>query len=266
MNRHRQAVLIAGCILTFASAGPVVAAPPSNDDISAPTAIILPSTTSQSTVDATLGPTDPTECPSGGHSVWFSYTAETDGQLRATTFGSDYDTVLFVGTSDGAGGLAVLGCNDDTAGLQSAVRFDAVAGTTYLLMVGSFLDSAGGELIVDLSVAPPVPSVDLVVDPVGSFDPYGVATIRGTVTCSEGTVLSELDVELTQRVGRVLIRGFSGAKGSECGSTPTPWEARVTSEDGKFLGGQAQVRVFAFACNDLECTEAMTSLSVHLRR
>jgi hypothetical protein len=266
MNWHRKQALIAGCILTFALAGPVAAAPPLNDDISAPTAISLPSTTAQSTVEATLGPTDPTECPSGGHSVWFSYTAEADGQLRATTFGSDYDTVLFVGTADGAGGLAVLGCNDDAAGLQSAVRFDAVGGTTYLLMVGSFLDSAGGELVLDLSVAPPAPSVDLVVEPVGSFDPYGVATIRGTVTCSQGTALSALDVELTQRVGRVVIRGFSGAKGSECGPTSTPWEARVTSEDGKFLGGQAQVTVFAFACNDLECTETMTTLAARLRR
>jgi hypothetical protein len=266
MNRHRQAALIVGCILSFALAGPVSAAPPPNDDISAPTAISLPSSTAQSTVEATLGPTDPTECPSGGHSVWFSYTADADGQLRATTFGSDYDTILFVGTPDGAGGLAVLGCNDDAVDLQSAVRFDAVAGTTYLLMVGSFLDSAGGELVLDLSVAPPAPSIDLVVDPIGSFDPYGVATIRGTVTCSEGTVLSELDVELTQRVGRVLVRGFAGAKGSECGPTPTPWEAMVTSEDGKFLGGQAQVKIFAFACNDLECTETLTSLAVRLRR
>jgi len=266
MNRRRVASVIGAGVLILGLTRGAAAATPSNDDISTPTPILLPSTTYQSTVEATAGPTDPTDCAAGGHSVWFSHTATADGRLLATTFGSDYDTVLIVGTADGSGGITVLDCNDDAFDLQSAVRFDAVAGTTYLLMVGSFSESSGGELVMNLSVAPPAPSVDITVDSTGSFTPYGIATLRGTVTCGGGAQLATLEASLAQTVGRVVIRGFGGTKGSECGPSPTPWELTIQSDDGKFLGGPAEAHVFVFACNDLECVESAVQQSVRLRR
>ena len=99
MTRLPLGAIVGAHHLTLALVGPVAAAAPSNDDIATPTAITLPSTTAQSTVEATSGPTDPADCGAGGPTVWFSYTAAVDGQLQIQTFGSDFDTVLVLGTS-----------------------------------------------------------------------------------------------------------------------------------------------------------------------
>ena len=57
--------------------------------------------------------------------------------IEANTFGSNYDTTLSVYTGS-RGSLMQLACNDDSGSLQSRIRFDAVAGTTYYFMVSSF--------------------------------------------------------------------------------------------------------------------------------
>jgi hypothetical protein len=243
----------------------VAAAAPSNDDIGTPTAITLPSTTTQSTVEATTGPTDPTDCAAGGPTVWFSYTAEADGRLQVQTFGSDFDTVVVLGTPDGAGGMVVLDCNDDAGSLQSAVRFDATAGTTYLVMVGSFGGGDGGSLVLNLDVAPPPPFIDLTIDPAATFTPAGLATISGTIACSTGLQLFELTVALEQRVGRVTITGFGFAEGVTCGPTATPWSLSISGENGKFLGGRATATAFAFGCQ-VDCANTSAEAELRLRR
>jgi hypothetical protein len=126
--------------------------------------------------------------------------------------------------------------------VQSNLNFDAVAGTTYYFMVGSCCGSDGGNLVfrVDVSV-----NLGLTIDPAGSVDAKtGVATIRGTVTCSE-PVSGTLDGGVQQRVGRALLNGgfFTGF---ECDGV-TPWEVQVSAFDGLFVAGRAQVSVRAFA-------------------
>jgi hypothetical protein len=265
MIRRRLGAIIGALTITLTLVGPVAAAAPSNDDIGAPTAIALPSTTSQSTVEGTAGSTDPSDCGAGGPTVWFSYLATTDGALQLQTFGSDYDTVLVLGISDDAGGIIVLACNDDAGGLQSAVRFAADAGATYLVMVGSFGGGDGGSLVLNLEVAPPPPFIDLTIDPAATFTPAGTATVRGTIACTADLQLFDLTVVLEQRVGRVVISGFGFAEGATCGPTPTPWTLLVSGDNGKFLGGRATARGFAFGC-DFECTEASAAAEVRLRR
>jgi hypothetical protein len=196
MIGHRIRACAAALLLTLSLAAPVHAAAPSNDDIASPVAITLPSTTTQSTVEATPGATDPNRCSASGHSVWFAYTAAADGRAQATTFGSDFDTVLYVGTDDGAGGVELIACNDDGFDLQSVVRFDAVAGRTYLLMVGSFGGSPGGNLVLNLNLAPPPLVVEVTVDD-GTFAPRGEATITGTIRCSGGARV-QVDLLLSQ--------------------------------------------------------------------
>ena len=135
-RRRAGAAAIAIALALVGPAVPVLAAPPSNDDIGSPTIVTVSDTVMQSTVEATTGPTD-VNCFDDGFTVWFELAATETVRLEANTFGSDFDTTLAVGTSDGAGGINLIACDDDTQSLQSRVRWDAVEGTTYLFQVGS---------------------------------------------------------------------------------------------------------------------------------
>jgi PKD repeat protein len=75
----------------------------------------------------------------GGHSTWFRWTATGTGPARIDTCRAGFDTLLAVYTS-GYGGLQEVASNDNAAscgpnGTASVVRFDAVAGTSYLIAV-----------------------------------------------------------------------------------------------------------------------------------
>jgi hypothetical protein len=202
-------------------------------------------------------------------SVWYSYTASATGPLLATTFGSDYDTSLYVGTADGDGGLAVIGCSDDTRSQQSAVRFDAVAGETYLFAASAspFGGATGGSLTFNLEVGPPAQSVELHVETVGSFTGYGTALIRGTVSCAAPATLGSIViVELLQRVGNRDLPGNAFLDLEGCPAEDVPFEAVVWSPYGKYRGGQTTAQVIYAACSDIECGSETVDLRVNLRR
>src|SRR5205823_8881895 len=112
----------------------VIPPPPPNDDFNNATVVpSIPFTISQDVTHATVAPDDPF-CVTRNQTVWFAFTPSQNMRIEANTFGSNYDTTLSVyrGTR---GALTPIGCNDDSNGtLQSRVRFDAVAGTTYFFM------------------------------------------------------------------------------------------------------------------------------------
>ena len=175
---------------------------------------------------------------------------------------------MYVGTANGSGGLAVVGCNDDANNLQSAVGWNGVAGTTYLIMAGTCCGSGptggGGTLVLHLDVAPPRARDRSHRLRHRSFSRYGVATIRGTITCQNTDGQLGLDAFLTQPVGKRSING--GAFGElTCSSTPTAWSIEIAGEDGKFLGGKATVDLFAQACGPKECSSDFETKSVSLR-
>ncbi len=253
----------------------VQATAPANDDIASPTIVgSLPFNDSLDTTGATNGATDPGYCfepeigPDPG-SVWYAFTPAVSGPLLATTFGSDYDTTLYVGTSDGAGGISVLGCSDDTRSHESAVRFDATAGETYLFVASAspFGGAAGGNLVFNLDVGPPAQTVELHVDPTGSFDGYGVATIRGSVSCAAPAPLGAVVVvEFMQRVGNRELPGIAFLDIEGCPADDIPFEAHITSPYGKYRGGHAIAQVIFAACSDFECGNETVDLGVRLRR
>ena len=80
-----------------------------------------------------------------GHTVWYRIVG-TGGPVTVDTAGSDYDTVIAVYTSDGAGGFTPVpgACVDDVAlqpigrSLQASVTWDTVAGTVYYVQIGGF--------------------------------------------------------------------------------------------------------------------------------
>jgi hypothetical protein len=254
----------------------VLAAPPSNDDITSPTVVgPLPYADGPyDTTEATTGATDPGFCfdpegPPDQATVWYSFTPAVSDTYRADTFGSDYDTTAYVGTPDGAGGIDVIACNDDVRGeLQAAVRWDATAGTTYLIMVGTCCGGGvpgqaggGGSLQFHVDVAPPAPTIDIELDPTGGFTQDGAAIISGTLACSPGVEFVQISVDVTQRVGRFTITGFGGDFFFGC---PSTWTVTVESDQGLFRGGRVEVNALAFGCDAIDCAEDFASATVRL--
>lgn len=155
-RRNRSAAFVAiltalgSWLLGMPTAAAVV---PGNDDIANATVITaLPFTDSLDTTDATTAPDDP-QCEGNAHTVWYSFTPATDVSIAPNTFGSDYDTTLSAYTGS-PGALTQIACNDDFLGLQSRIRFDAAGGTTYFIMVGSFDETDGGDLVLSVGVTP----------------------------------------------------------------------------------------------------------------
>jgi hypothetical protein len=240
-----------------------IAVVPPNDDFASATTVTepLPFTDTVDTTDATTDVTDPEpSCVGTSHTVWYVFTPSATTFVQVDTIGSDYDTTLSAWTGT-EGNLSEVACNDDFFGLQSQVLFEAEAGTTYYIMAGSFLDSPGGSLTLNVDVAPPPVLLDaLTIDPVGRVRPrIGEATITGSVTCpaAEGSVF--IEGFLQQRIGRFLVSGF-GFTEVFC-SGETSWSMTVAGENGLFTGGRARAQVFAFSDDDT----AFASASVRLR-
>ena len=95
---------------------------------------------------ATSEPGEPMHADNGGgRSVWWKWTAATDGVVSITTEGSGFDTVLAVYTGTNVGSLKQIAANDDAGGTNrwSQVTFTAVAGTTYDIAVDGAVLSDG---------------------------------------------------------------------------------------------------------------------------
>jgi hypothetical protein len=73
--------------------------------------------------------------------VAWAWTAPRDGKYSFDTFGSDYDTVLYV-RADGCGGEP-RACNDDSSGMQSKLTVQAEAGQQFVIVVDGFRQATG---------------------------------------------------------------------------------------------------------------------------
>jgi hypothetical protein len=137
--------------------------PPPNDQLA--DAIVLTGTSASATgsnVGATREPGEPYHGSYyGTASVWWTWTAPSDGGVTISTAGSSFDTALAAYTGDTVSGLIRVAANDNVGyGLQSAVTFRAIAGTTYRIAVegGGYYGSAEGSIALSLELRPPPPN------------------------------------------------------------------------------------------------------------
>ena len=121
--------------------------PPSNDNFATPTFLFGDhGRITGNNCNATLEAGEPNLSVGGGLTVWHQWTAPTTASYAFGTRSSGFDTVMCVyrgGPTLGA--LISLGCNDDAIGkgLQSRVRFDAIAGTTYWIRLDGYQGAFG---------------------------------------------------------------------------------------------------------------------------
>ena len=84
---------------------------------------------------------------SGGKSVWWSWTASSSGGVTLSTAGSNFDTTLGVYTGSSLASLRLVAENDDenynNGVYSSRVTFNAVAGTTYRILVDGYNGDSG---------------------------------------------------------------------------------------------------------------------------
>lgn len=110
-----------------------------------------------STFGATMEENEPPHCKiSGGASYWFAYQAPVDGQLSLDTNGSNFDTVMavYLSTDGNLVNLQQVACDNNSGkdGQDSAVTFEATAGTIYYIAVDG-ADGATGIVHLNYTLA-----------------------------------------------------------------------------------------------------------------
>ncbi len=153
---------------------------PANDDFNSAVPIdALPFSSIISTTGATSASDDPAMTASGDRhssSVWYRLLVPSAGTVKASTLGSDYDTVLAVFTG-ARGGLTLVASNDDARpSVQAEVTFSAQAGTAYHIEVAQYGTPGGGNLALRVSWLGGQTSAT----PFGTPGMYGTPGISGT--------------------------------------------------------------------------------------
>lgn len=145
-----QADDIAGVQLLYGVPGVV----PPNDNFANATTINLTGGTTQQTgtnIAATKQTGEPSHAGANapqGHSVWWKWTASTNGSTTITTLGSNFDTVLAIYTGTTVNALSLIASNDDVqSGVirTSTITFQAISGTTYAIAVDGWGSPAQGD-------------------------------------------------------------------------------------------------------------------------
>jgi len=129
--------------------------PAANDRFTNCLAISGPSgTASGINVGATTEASEPAH---GSYSVWYCWTAPTNGPFHFETYGSSFDTRLTVYQGTALSNLTEIASNDDEPGVKtSALLLNSVAGNTYYLAVTSPDATGPGEGLVWLTWEPAV--------------------------------------------------------------------------------------------------------------
>jgi hypothetical protein len=255
-------------LAVLAGAPAAFAAAPSNDTFSGATSISsLPFTDTVDTTEATTDADDAQAnatcgAPATDASVWYSLAGNGEF-VTVDVSASDYSAGALVATGT-QGNLATVACG------PGSTAFLAESGTTYYILV--FDDQQNGDGLnggsMSLSVtSAPAPSVDaLTVNSVAKFHKDGSATVSGTMTCSGGVNFTEIDISLSQTVGRTRISGFGFAGDITCDGTAQAWSADVSADNGLFRGGKAAASVDAVACNDFTCSDISLQKTINIKK
>ena len=85
----------------------------------------------------------------GGTSVWWKWTATSNGVVTLDTHGSSFDTLLGVYTGNTVGALTAIASNDNdgSVGSASGLTFHAVTGTSYYFAVDGVSASTGSVVL-----------------------------------------------------------------------------------------------------------------------
>jgi hypothetical protein len=153
--------------------------------------------TSGNNVNATREPGEPPshnpDGASAGYSVWWHWTAPSDGPVVISTGGSFVDTVVAVYTGNAVDNLHLITWNNDRiSGSRAAIAlFSAVAGTTYQIAVDAEPGVLWGDIQLNVYYGPPVPPTVAITTPAEGavFTAPAYVPVHVTAQDSDGSVL-----------------------------------------------------------------------------
>jgi hypothetical protein len=224
---------------------------PPNDRIDNATNVgSLPFSDSVDTTGATTGHVDTQAnqscgAPATGNSVWYKFTPGADDtDIFIDGSFSNYNVGFLVATGT-PGALTTLTCG------PFFVVATLTPGTTYYIMAFDFFSGGGGNLAIDIGLAP---SVNVDTNYKTRVDSTGTVRLKGTYTCKNASNLEIL--------GSVLeIQGRDVASGSfdnflptaKCNGVAQDWKTSVGSGSVPFGLGKAIFASSTFACGDIVC-------------
>lgn len=192
---------------------------PSNDDFSNSAVLVTTSniTASATNIVATLEPGEPKiGGNSGGHSVWWNWTAPSDGIVTINTKGSTCKTLLGVYTGSSLGSLTQVAVNNG-GGTDSQVSFPAAAGTKYQIAVDG-ANGAVGVVDLNLSFTQTAPTVTI-------KSPASGAKLTNSTVVVQGSATDKVAVGLVQ----VQLVNANGTNAFQNASGTNSWTATVTN-------------------------------------
>ncbi len=184
------------------SAGPPT---PANDDFADAQVLAgsLPITVNGTTVAATVEAGEPSNGEAGS-SVWYSWTAPSDGTIQVDTCGTgtNLNTEVAVYTGSSVNELTFVANNFNNCSPQSLLKFDATTGETYKVMVGGGAVFESGPVQGDfvLRVGPPP-----------SAPPNDDMADAGVLSGSLPITVNGTNVGATVESGEPAHSGYAGA-------------------------------------------------------
>lgn len=184
----------------------------------------------------------------GGHSLWWKWTAPSNGAVVINTDNSTFNTVLAVYTGTTVSNLTQIAADDDEntsqGQLTSQVRFQAIAGTQYEIAV----DGKGGATgIVQLNLKF---SADTKAPTVSISSPKNGAKLTVPSVFIQGKASDNLAVALVQ----YRLENAAGTNDYQDADGTNTWSATVDN----LIPGPNTIRVLAIDISGNEATAAST--------
>lgn len=137
----------------------------------------------------------------GGPDHSFRYTAPATGFYSIDTFGSAFDTVLYV--RSGTCGGTQIACNDDTSGTQSQVIVQLTAAQVVTIFVDGF-QGANGAFTLHIAVTQPPATPTQTLTPTQTFTPTPTYRPALNDTCAAATVITAASYLSAEAVGAAV--------------------------------------------------------------
>ena len=189
---------------------------PVNDDYANALPIAGDSQVKGSNLGATIEANEPPPKGSGTTTVWWFWTAPTNGTVQVDTIGSSFDTILMVFTNktgaNSVANLGLVGWDDDSGGGggTSLLAFNALAGSNYYFCVNGFSGTALGSITLTLRTSPFITSA-LVTNGTAGL-PFSYSIVARNAPTGYGAAGLPGGLSVNPATG--LIAGNPGAPGS----------------------------------------------------
>lgn len=187
---------------------------------------------------------------SGGHSLWWNWTAPSNGVVTIDTSGSTFDTLLGVYTGDSVSSLTQVAANDDAAGRgdgTSQVKFSVVTGTQYQIAVDGKSGATGGiQLSVSFLPDTKAPTVSIT-------SPKSGAKLTNSTVVVQGKATDNLAVAFVQ----FRLENADGTNDYQNADGTNTWSATVTG----LIPGPNTIRVRAFDTSGNQSTTAAITVT-----